>query len=315
MDINMDINAVPAGSIVVGIDGSSLSDEALEWGAHQAALEGRSLTLVHAVTPMGVPSSGMYGAAGVDYARYSDEMDAAGRSMLAAAAERARAFRPGLDIHEVLPATDPRTAMLGLAEQATMIVVGSRGLGSVASLLLGSVSVSVAKHATCPVIVVRSVDRSPPRHGIVVGVDGSERSLAAIELAYRLASFRATGLTVLHGFWTPDPVVVSTSGAEEPDVSDERALVSESLAGMGEKFPDVEVRLQLVRGPADQALLAASRDAELLVVGHHRGSALDTLLHDSVAATVLEHAHSSVAVVPARTLSAPSDTSAATDGR
>lgn len=296
----MDLSAVPAGSIVVGIDGSTCSDGALAWGVAQASLEGRHLTLVHAVAPIGAPGSGFYGGGGIDYTGLLDEMQNDGRSVLELAVTHAHAVQPTLDVHQVLVVSDARSALLELGEHAAMIIVGSRGRGPVASLLLGSVSVTLAKHAACPVIVVRPNDEDHPRHGILVSVDGSEKSLAAIEFAYRLASFRVLPLTVLHGYWTRGSVIAPTPDAPGPDVGDERALVSESLAGMAEKFPDVEVQVRLVRRDVERELIEASADVDLLVVGHHRGSPVDNLLHDSVAAAVVEQARSAVAVVPAK---------------
>ncbi len=295
----MDLTAVPAGSIVVGIDGSTWSDEALSWGIAQASLEGRSLALVHAASPMLAPGSLLYAGTGVDYGRLIDDLRAAGRSMLVAAETRAHEFDPRLEVHQVLSVTEARSTLLDLSEHAAMIVVGSRGRGPMKSLLLGSVSVTVSKQASCPVIVVRPHDPEHPRHGILVGVDGSKTSTAAIEFAYRLASFRARPLIVLHGYWTPESMAVPTLGAPEVDISDERALIAESLAGMAEKFPDVEVQVRLVRGDGTRELINASAEVAVLVVGHHRGSSLDNLIHDSVAASVVEHARCAVAVVPA----------------
>lgn len=295
----MDLAAVPAGSIVVGFDGSTWSDAALEWGIAQASLEGRPLTLLHAIAPTMVPNAGLYDGSEIAYGRFTDEMQTDERSILDAAVAQAHALDPGLDVHPMLVISDARTAMLDLSESAAMIVVGSRGRGPVASLLLGSVSVTVSKHAACPVIVVRPHDEDHPRHGILVGVDGTKASVAAIEFAYRIASFRVQPLTVLHGYQIADSVLAPTPDAPEADISDERALVSESLAGMAEKFPDVAVQVNLARGDGRRELITASADVELLVVGHHQGSHLDNLVQDSVAAVVVEQARCAVVVVPA----------------
>lgn len=295
----MDLTSVPAGSIVVGIDGSTWSDEALSWGVAQASLEGRALTLVHAASPMLAPGSLLFAGTGVDYGRLIDDLHAAGRSMLVAADARAHELEPTLEVHQVLSVTEARNTLLDLSAHAAMIVVGSRGRGPMKSLLLGSVSVTVSKQAACPVIVVRPHEPEHPRQAIVVGVDGSKTSTAAIEFAYRLASFRGWPLIVLHGYWTPDSVVAPTLGAPEADISDERALVAESLAGMAEKFPDVEVQVKLIRGDGSRELIEASADVAVLVVGHHRDSSLHTLVRDSVAAAVVEHAQCAVAVVSA----------------
>jgi nucleotide-binding universal stress UspA family protein len=292
----MDSAHVPAGSIVVGVDGSPSSDQALSWAIEQAALEQRPLTVVNSVEPPALPGvGGMYLTSGIDYPRLIEDSRAAGRALLTAASARAVALHPDLDVYQVLDQADPRNTLHALGETASMIVLGSRGRGPVASLLLGSVSVSVSKHATCPVVVHRPSPTDTPKHGVLVGVDGTADSLPAIDLAYRLASWRALPLTVLHCYWEAAPL---HSGQVEPDNSSEQALVAESLAGMQEKFPEVEVQVRLVRGFADQHLVKASTDCDLLVIGHHPIAALNDLVYGSVAPTVVEHAHCPVAVVP-----------------
>ncbi len=289
---------IPAGSIVVGIDGSSWADEAFAWAVEQAALEQRSLTVVHCVEPVGYPSVGTMGAAtGLDYGMFLDQSMKAARALLNNATERALQDHPQLAVHQVLSHADPRNCLLDLSEAAAMIVVGSRGRGPVASLLLGSVSVSLSKHAACPIVVHRPHRADTPRYGILVGVDGTERSVPAIDFAYRMASIRGMPLTVLHCYWdvTQTAHVETTS---QPDTTSERALVSESLAGMQERFPEVKVEVRLTVGFADKHLITASGNYDLLVIGHHPIPALNDIFYGSVAPTVIEHAHGTVAVVP-----------------
>lgn len=294
----MDTSQVPAGSIVVGIDGSPWSDGALDWATDQAALEQRSLTIVHAIPSMGTQSMGLYASGGLDFVGFLDDARAAAQKLLTEAVSHARGRSPELVVHDVLSVSDPRNVLLDLGERAAMIVVGSRGRGPVTSLLLGSVSVSVSKHAACPVVVQRPSEPSRPTHRIVVGVDGSETSLAAIEFAYRMASFRKSALTVLHCYWAASPVAPSPGDGPSPDLETDRALVSESLAGMAEEFPEVEVAVHLVSGFAEHRLVAASPDYDLVVVGHHRLNLLNDLVYSSVAPAVLENADGVVAVVP-----------------
>lgn len=294
----MDTSRPPAGSIVVGIDGSPWSEGALDWAVEQGHLEQRPVVLAHAVSSMGSQGMGIYATSGLEVARLLDIARADGQVLVDDASARVHHLHPELEVHEVMAVTDARNLLLELGEQAAMVVVGSRGRGPVASLLLGSVSVSVSKHATCPVIVWRTGGPEPAAHRTLVGVDGSADSLPAIEFAFRTASFRRSGLSVLHCCWPSGPVTASLDAAAWPDLGAESALVSESLAGMAEKFPDVEVTVRVVPGFADQQLVAASVDHDLVVVGHRRISRLDDLLHDSLAPAVLEHATGSIAVVP-----------------
>jgi nucleotide-binding universal stress UspA family protein len=302
----METAQVSTGSIVVGIDGSPWSDGALEWAIDQAALEQRSLTIVHAIPSVAAQSMGMYASSGLDFVRLLDDAHADAQTLLTTAVSHARDRKPELNVHDVLSVSDPRSILLDLSEHAAMVVVGSRGRGPVASLVLGSVSLSVSKHAVCPVVVLRPVSHQLG-HGILVGVDGMEGSVSTTEFAYRMASFRGLPLTVLHCYQSTQSVAVPVPGAPEPDLSAERVLVSETLAGMGEKFPDVAVTVRLVAGPADRQLIAQSPGYDLAVVGHHRTTPLVEIVYDSVAPAVIEHAQGPVAVIPCRPISAQPD--------
>ena len=149
------------GSIVVGVDGSPHSMRALDWAVQQAVAEHRPLTLVHtihAVTPA------FMDAAIVDVRDGRSVLDAAGHQVLASARAKVESTAPDLEVHEVFDLADPREMLLQLSEDAAMLVVGSRGRGQLRSLLLGSVSVFVVRHAHCPVVVVRpGYDEHRPR--------------------------------------------------------------------------------------------------------------------------------------------------------
>ncbi len=204
---------------------------------------------------------------------------------------------------QALTATgDARTLLLGASQHAHLVVVGSRGLGAVRTLLLGSVSAAVAGNAACPAVVCRPrVDSSSA--GIVVGADGTPESLPVIEFAYRQASLRQQRLSVLHGFWDADAAVAQYRQARgwevsAPDLTDLRAMLSESVAGMSEAWPDVDVELVLRHGFVEEALAPRQGAWDLVVVGRHPGGSSLRLLQSSVSRLVLERARSTVAVVP-----------------
>ena len=289
----------PAGSIVVGIDGSTGADQALDWAVDQAVLENRALTLVYSGQLSAGGNAMWLGQPGIDVGAMLEEITVAGHGLLDNAERRAVRRSPGLVVHQVLSTEDPRTVLVELGRHAAGVVVGSRGRGPIATALLGSVSVHVSRHAPCPVVVVRHAKGTEPRGGVVVDVEDSERSRVAIEYAYRTASFRRLPLVALRVVWDgahlrDDEHVV---GDDEPGLEAERELLSEATAGMREKFPDVHDRLVLVRGLREHQLTRASRTADLLVVGSPDAGAVDRFLLGSVAA-VVERAACDVAVVP-----------------
>jgi nucleotide-binding universal stress UspA family protein len=292
--------AVPAGSVVVGVDGSRSSEQALDWAVEQARLEHRPLTLVHALGPIGTSGTAWLDQAGVNQRDIIDALRQDGHDLLAAARARALAVVPDLAVHEVLRLVDPREALLELSGEAAMIVLGSRGRGPVRSLVLGSVSVGVSRHASCPVVILRPHQAGVVRRGVLVGADGTARCRASLEFAYRQASLHRLPLTVMHCFWDAR---AATSGAhavpaDATGFEDQRLLLAESVSGMTEKFPDVNVRTELARGLADDCLVRAAAQMDLVVVGFHPAGAVSGLVYGSVASTVLEHASSVVAVVP-----------------
>lgn len=300
-----------SGTIIVGVDGSSGAMEAVDWAARQAALEHRPLTVFHSVGLLDGGATYWLDRSGVDPGALLAELAAAGQAILGEAAGQALRAAPGVEVRQALRHLDPRQALLQAAPHARMIVLGSRGRGPVSSLLLGSVSVSVSKHAACPVVVLRPRGTATGGAGIIVTTDGTERSGPVLEFAFRMASTRTQPLTVVHCFW--DAVKVAEGARDvaddEPGLDDQRALLSESVAGYREKFPDVQVSLQLTRGFADHRLLEVSESMDLIVVGSQRIGLLADIVYGSLAPTVVEHAHCAVAVVPSPAHEAPVTTS------
>ena len=288
---------VPRGSVVVGVDGSPASERAVPWAARQAALEHRPVALVHAASPT-VATTWM-GSPGFNSATVLQAMEDSGRAQLQAAAAAVHEQEPGVEVYRVLDRRDPRDALLALAGHAAMVVVGSRGHGPMVSMLLGSVSLAVSQHASCPVVVVRH-DGEEGDGGIVVGADGTVRSDAAVGFAFRQASLRSLPLTVVHAFWSEQDEGYPSEARdyEQADLEDMRLLLAESIAGPEADFPEVKVSLHVERGIPDSVLLHACRSADLVVVGTHPTNAVYDLLAGEVSRSVLGHAHCPVAVVP-----------------
>ncbi|GHJ57488.1 universal stress protein [Nocardioides sp. OK12] len=282
------------GAVVVAVDGSEHAEEALAWAARQAHLHHRPLAIVSVWEP--VPSMWL-DTAGIDHAVLYAELSSAGADRVNAARDQALSLHPDLTVETAVGRGDVRGELLRLSKHASLLVLGSRGRGPLRSLLLGSVSAAVARHAHCPVVVVRPGGTGGG--GILVGIDGTQRSMGAVAAAYDQAAATGEKVTVLHCFWDAR---VAYAGAmvvdETDDAADVRSLVAETTAGLAEKHPDVEVETRIVRGLADQVLVAEAQGRDLVVLGYHRQHGLGELLFPSVVTSVLEHAHGAVMVVP-----------------
>lgn len=298
MDIP-DLDSTTRGHVVVGVDGSEYSDEALDWAAEQAWLERRPLLVLHAEEPL-TPNQRMWLAnAGIPPNQVETEADDASRAVATRAVDRARKHYPALEIESQHVVADPRDALLAAARDATTVVVGSRGRGPMRSLLLGSVSVAVARYTHCQVAVIRPRVHGTVRRGVLVGTDGTAKSLPTIEVAYRQASMRGLPLTVAHCAWDFEAASVDWRIVrEDPGLTDLRVTVAETLAGMQEKFPDVQVEVLIARGRADSFLVDQGATMDLVVVGRHDRSVLDRWGLGSVATSVIEGTKSVVLVVP-----------------
>lgn len=293
----MSNNVVPAGTIVVGVDGSAPSESALVWAGEQAAIEGRAVTLVHAVNVPSLAGMGGYGGDGTIFEVESRD----GRALLGKARAALEKAHEGIEVRTRFERYDPQSMLLDLSQDAALVVVGSRGRGPVQSLVLGSVSAAVSRHAACPVVVVRAYDPESPNQGVLVGVDEDGSSSAAVGFAYRQASERGGPLTVVHCVVDTETVTEAMPAVafDAPGLEADRLALDETVAGMAEKFPDVAVSLVLARGPAADVLIQASRSMGIVVVGSHPGFALSRLFFDrAIDRTVVGHAACVVAVVP-----------------
>lgn len=303
----MDTSSV-RGSIVVAVDGSEHANRAVVWAAEQAALEGRRLVLVHASQRARIGDSDWLELWGADRDQVDRLVEAADHGLVEQAVDLARSVRPEVDVRPLVVAADAREVLVQASLTAHLLVMGARGRSPWPDLQLGSVSSAVCRHASCPVVVTGPPASQGPHHGVLVGADGTAGSLPVIEFAFRQASLRAVPLTVMHCYWDIAGELAHgrTVGPQETGVDDLRLLLSESVAGLSEKFPDVEVTLELARGLVDIALTDGTPARDLVVVGRrHPSSAWSRLLYGSATSAVLERARGNVAVVPEPGITAP----------
>jgi nucleotide-binding universal stress UspA family protein len=148
------------GRILVGVDGSPSSVEALRWAVRQAGLTGGSVEAITAwqsptLVGLGVSFSEV-DTAGGDDSRIRDAADNVLRAAIAAAEV------PGVHVKAEIGEGSPAQLLLDAAQGAAMVVVGSRGHGGFAGTLLGSVGQALAQHSPCPVLIIRGVAQPAP---------------------------------------------------------------------------------------------------------------------------------------------------------
>ncbi|GAB1516707.1 universal stress protein [Actinophytocola sp. KF-1] len=285
--------------VVVGVDGSESALQAVRWAAREAASRSAPLRLVHVcdVAPVRRPRR-------VAPPRdFRDAVMAQGRHWLTEASRAARRAVPGLSVITDLRAGAPAEVMISESRTAQLLVVGSRGLGGCRAMVVGSVAVALSAHGHCPVVVMHSSTRDdvPPGGGpVVVGVDGSDLSDAAITFAFEWAFAHGVPLVAVHtwldmhmaGAWTTLPGTVDW---EQVQAGEERRL-AERLSPWRDKFPQVEVQAVVRRDRPDRALLDHATGARLIVVGSHGRDAFAGMGISSVSQTLVHHAECPVAV-------------------
>jgi nucleotide-binding universal stress UspA family protein len=274
------------GQIVVAYDGSPDAQTGLTWAVRTAVqTEQPVLAVVATATDVLMPQRTLL------WGDHLKEVEASAERILSEAllTDVAVELRPG----PVVP------VLLDAAQGAALLVAGSRGHGQVAGTMTGSVSQHLARHAPCPVVVARPVAHSGARR-IVVGVDGSGGSDAAVEFACRRAEVTGEEVTLIHG-WRDN----SASGTTRREVSatfmeriaDEERMLSEAVAGVRAEHPDVHLVPEAIPVVAWRALADASAAATLVVVGSRGRGSFAGMLLGSVSQQVLHHAECPVAVV------------------
>ncbi|MFF3916882.1 universal stress protein [Streptomyces sp. NPDC001852] len=279
--------------IVVGVDGSEPSVRAVDWAADEAALRGAPLRLVYGSL------WDRYEGALLAQELHKPLEEVMARDVVGAAEERARCRRPEVKVTtEVLP-EEPEHGLVRESGSALALVLGCRGRSGMAEALLGSVSLAVAGHAHCPVIVLRDSHDNQARTGvrgrIALGVGEQPAGSAAVRFAVDEARLRGVPLEAVRA-WRQPPH--ATTGHREParlQRQEALELLEEALRGAP---AGLEVDRRTVEGHARGALIAVSREADLLVVGARRGHGHFGPRLGRVARAVLHHAACPVAVVP-----------------
>jgi nucleotide-binding universal stress UspA family protein len=275
---------------VVGTDGSDPSIVAVRWAAQTAALHDAPLHIALVVESPLASDDDPPRPAALLRVREADEAIERAANAAVAAARTVRDIAIGTELRTAHIAT----ALIERSRSAAMLVVGTRGIGRVQRVLLGSVSTAVARDADCPVAVVPAQTPLWDRAGtgpVIVGVDGSAAEQAAaeqaaIEVAATEAALRGVELVAVHTWGEVEPL--AAIGTDWTALRrTEEALLATSLAGWQEQYPELTIRREVVRDRPERQLLERSRDGQLLVVGNRGRGALGRLLFGSVGEALL----------------------------
>ncbi|WLP87951.1 universal stress protein [Corynebacterium stationis] len=287
--------------VVVAVDGSEASKNAVLWAANTATKRGIPLRIASSYTmPQFLYAEGMVPPKEL----YEDLQNETAARIEEARVIAHEAF-PDLKIGHTIAEGSPIDMLLELSHDVTMIVMGSRGMGGLSGMVMGSVSANVVSHAHCPVVVVRENNAvtADNKYGpVVVGVDGSEVSGKATAYAFREAQARGAELVAIHT-WMDMQAQTSLAGlaaaqAEWGEIEKEQGeLLSERLEPFENEYPDVKVTRIIARDRPVRALADAAQGAQLIVVGSHGRGGFRGMLLGSTSRALLQSSPCPVMVV------------------
>lgn len=289
--------------IVVGVDDSPAAQVAATWATHEARLRSASLVFAYAEdAPLYLPLAdlGLGPAAPVDPSLLGASTLGTPGWLVDMSQEASRQLTPPVSVS--VGEGSPARHLIELSDDADLVVVGTRGRGGLRSAVLGSTSQQLAHHAPCPVVVVPDSAPSAQNAPVVVGVDGSSESQAALTFAAQEASLRQAPLHLVHSWWpalvgtlAPDPVALAR--IREDQSAEGTLLLHQARERVLSAHPELVVTQHLDSGTAPMALLNAGASASMVVVGSRGRGGFTGLLLGSVSLAVLHDSRVPVVVV------------------
>jgi nucleotide-binding universal stress UspA family protein len=295
--------------ILVGVDGSPGSEAALRWALREAALwsaatdcagqDAPVVTALLAWTSDRLPASVLRAVRQAE----DDGLAVSAAEMLERTIGRVGEPAGPVTLRRMVVKEDAATALAAAAIDADLVVVGERGHGPMHRLTAGSVSQAVVAHAGVPVVVVR-----PPKDGakprlsddrpVVVGIDGSDLSLAALRWAVHAAAVRGVPLRVVHAWGGFDPSYAEVLvGAQGSLVRQAEDVLAQAVKLGLDDAPELTVDSVVSPDSAMRALMREAKEAQLLVVGSRGLGGFTRLMLGSVSHQCVLHAACDVAVV------------------
>lgn len=285
------------GPVVIALDGSPNSTQTLDWGLAEAARRRAPVLLVRVFElPREFAEWSWYPLIDEDLG-----FETPAKHYLADVLARERVRYPDLAIETREPHGSKVPELRSLSEGAQLLVLGASGHGK--HPRVGRVSGHLSAHARCPVAVVRAAPAGPAAP-VVVGVDGSPESVAAARTAATEAELRGVPLVVLHArpvvasaFGRGVPVLATLGESDSPTTGGPQKAAQEVVDRLGIEHPSVDIRLEILADDPVHALVSASREAQLVVVGSRGLGSFRGLLLGSVSHEVLRDASSTVLVM------------------
>ncbi|WP_367326380.1 universal stress protein [Streptomyces sp. HUAS ZL42] len=294
--------------VIVGVDGSAESLAAAGWAAREALRRDRKLRLVHAADSS--PRPGHEASASAVQRHLA-------RRALRQAEEYIREVSPGTRLEDEQIEGPATPALLRAAEQADLLVLGSRGLSGFTGFLVGSVALGVVAKATRPVVLVRTGEEAADEHlpaqdgsdsvrtgyrDVVLGVDVADPCDEVIGFAFEAARLRHARLRVVYAWQAASALGGGPSAVavvQEPKSAEHwRGFRTDVLPIWREKYPDVDVAETVAQGRPQSVLVRAGSGASLLVVGHRLAERPLGPRTGPVTHSVIHHVDCPVAVVP-----------------
>ena len=297
--------------VVVGVDGSAGSRTALVYAWTAAAARDAELEVVGAyAVDAAFLDLDVYDPSLADSLRAHTE-EAVSRQIGEVRRDPAVVAVSGaaeVPIRTVVTARPTAQELVNRSADADLLVVGSRGRGGVRSAMLGSVALHCATHAQCPVVVAHPMPTAPTVPArIVVGIDGSDRSRAAVTEAIAEATRRGGRVEAVAAYqpadyWTDitSTILPSVEQIRTTAEAKAQAFVRDVLYELFGSYGRSDVHVEIAEGPAHDVLVSRAHGAALLVVGSTGRGELRSLLLGSVALHCAMHAPCPVMVVHPR---------------
>lgn len=278
--------------IMVGISDLEVPHAPIEWAMSYAE---RSLASVHLVHVLDVTW-------GIVPAEYTEAALLEAEQLLRVLEGNAADRYPAVGIRSSVLVGSPVEELARASDSADLLVLGAHRHGEFAAS--GRRTTRMASRATCSVVVVP--DGTPSQmSGVVVGVDGSEDSAAAVRFAAREADHFGEPLTVVYSWFAPEPWSATSILAPIAPLDEDRLIVAEAVAGLAQDYPDLTVHSEVVSARPERALYAASINARMLVLGSRGRHGLTKLFLGSVSESMVSLLPCPVAVIRAETVPVP----------